>query len=122
MGLPRSCVSIRKHVDAAAAGDVGELSRNLFGGEDGEAVAQDEILRELLERGLQCARRRQRCLYVHRRRFLVIKNVKEENGWRRQVEVAADDDLRASCTEWWETRGRPLRVLKARLRKSRFGW
>src|SRR6476660_7547342 len=72
-------IVIRKHVDAAAAGHVGELSRNLFGGEYGEAVARGDSAK-LLETGLQCAGEDSGAFHVHRRRFLMIKNVKAQNA------------------------------------------
>ena len=50
---------------------------------------------EVFPARLQCAGENSGAFYVHRRRFLMIQNVKAENAGRGQVEVAADDDLRA---------------------------
>ena len=55
---------------------------------------------------------------VDRRGLLVVEHVKTENARRRQVEVAADDDLRAFV---WSG-GKPGAAFKGETSKKPFGW
>ena len=86
-------------------------------------LSQDEIRRGFSERGLQCAGEDRGAFHFNGRSFFVIENVEARTRRACQVEVAADDDLQSSCTEWLENRdcGHARSRSTGRLRRSRFG-